>query len=124
MVFSMAVTVRSWKRDNGVASDALEIVEGFKAVAAAPLRLAGGGAELADAFEIGRAAAGATLRAAGGLGRRDAVFLQPRAALLAQPVGGPGRRELRVSSRSASMPRARSAASISIEISAVAGQPE
>src|SRR5665213_4571965 len=79
----------------------LEIIEGFAAALAAPQRLAGGRAEFGQHFCF----AGATLRArylllaeqraarVRRLRRRDAVFPEFAAAILAHPVGGPGRRQ-------------------------------
>ena len=57
-------------------SDALEIVKGFKAVAAAPLRLARGGAELADAFDMITAAMGTGIWSACGGRGGNAVFCE------------------------------------------------
>src|SRR5260370_29491502 len=78
-----------------------EIVERFAAAFAAPQRLAGGRAEFRQHLGV----LGAALRArhllhaeqraagAGGLRRRDAVRCELAAAVLAHPVGGPGRRQ-------------------------------
>src|SRR5687767_2957376 len=82
-------------------SMALEIIDRFAGALAAPQRLAGGRAELAEHLGIHGAALRARhlfdteQRAAGaaGLGRRDAVFPEFAAAVLAHPVGGPGRRQ-------------------------------
>src|SRR5574344_1732171 len=83
-------------------SDALEIVEWLQAGAAAVQRLAGGGAELADHFGVLAAALRAADRvrlaeqaalAAATRRRGDAVDAQALAALGADPVGGPGRRQ-------------------------------
>src|SRR5437868_1319326 len=79
----------------------LEIVERLAARLAAPQRLAGGRAEFGKHFGIGGAALRtghlllAEQRAArtGSLRRRDAVFAEFAAAVLAHPVGGPCRRQ-------------------------------
>src|SRR4051794_28898674 len=79
----------------------LEIIERFAARLATPQRLAGGRAEFGQQLGIPRTA----LRArhlllaeqraarAGSLRRRDAVLAELVAAVLAHPVGGPGRRQ-------------------------------
>src|SRR4051794_7325862 len=79
----------------------LEIVERLAAAFAAPQRLAGGRAEFGKHLGIVRTALRARhsllaeQRTAGacGLRRRDAVFPELAAAILAHPVGGPGRRQ-------------------------------
>src|SRR5882724_1055509 len=78
-----------------------EVVERFAAALAAPQRLAGGRAELRQHLGIPGAALRALdllyaeQRAAGarGLRRGDAVFPELPAAIVAHPVGGPGRRQ-------------------------------
>src|SRR5580693_9278276 len=73
-----------------------EMVEGLAAAAAAIERLAGCGAELADALDRDRSAAGAGNRRGDvdELGRRsDAVLAQTLASARAEPVGSPGRCE-------------------------------
>src|SRR5437763_10505905 len=79
----------------------LEIVERLAAALAAPQRLAGGRAEFGEPFGILRTASRtcdllhAEQRAARvrGQRRRNAVFPKLAAAVLAYPVGGPGRRQ-------------------------------
>src|SRR5215831_15848594 len=78
-----------------------EIIEGLAAAPAAPQRLAGGRTEFGQELGVVRAAlrtgdrlhteqrATRTCR----LRRRDAVLLELAAAVLAHPVGGPGRRQ-------------------------------
>src|ERR1700712_139185 len=82
-------------------SMALEIVEWLAAALAAPQRLAGGRTEFGEHFGI----VGAALRArhrlfaeqraasASGLRRRDAIRFQLATAIVAHPVGSPGRRQ-------------------------------
>src|ERR1700744_5105102 len=79
----------------------LEIIKGFAAALATPQRLAGGRAEFGQQFGISRTALRARdlllaeqrAAATSGLRRRNAVFAQLAAALVAHPVGGPGRRQ-------------------------------
>src|SRR3546814_17538493 len=72
----------------------LEEVERLQTGAAAPLRLAGRRAETAELFGVGRTALRTgDLTYQGGLGRGDAVGVELRTPLLADPVGGPGRRK-------------------------------
>src|ERR1700758_18793 len=85
----------------------LEIIEGFAAGLAAPQRLAGGRAEFGQQLGMVRTAlrAGYLLHAEQRAARacahrwRDAVLLQLAAAILAHPVGGPGRRQHGADSR-------------------------
>src|SRR3546814_19082225 len=71
-----------------------EEVERLQTGAAAPLRLAGRRAETAELFGVGRTALRTgDLTYPGGLGRGDAVGVELRPPLLADPVGGPGRRK-------------------------------
>src|SRR5260221_13716129 len=79
----------------------LEIIERFAAALAAPQRLAGGLSELGKHFGFFRAALRARhllfaeqrAAAASRLRRRDAVFPEFAAAIVAHPVRGPGRRQ-------------------------------
>src|SRR3546814_5812606 len=76
------------------ASMTFEEVERLQTGAAAPLRLAGRRAETAELFGVGRTALRTgDLTYPGGLGRGDAVGVELRPPLLADPVGGPGRRK-------------------------------
>src|SRR5665213_3274375 len=78
-----------------------KIIERLAATPAAPQRLAGGRAKFGQYFSIPRAALRAshlllTKKCAAPrsrLRRRDAVFPELLPALLAHPVGGPGRRQ-------------------------------
>ena len=97
-------------------SDALEIVKGFKTVAAAPLRLAGGRAELAQCVPDVAAAIGAAFWFAFlADGRGDAVFFQLRRAcpFRSSSQWSTGGTESAVSGSSFSIPRSRSAVSMS-----------
>src|SRR6185436_6337101 len=83
--------------------EALEVVEGLEARVAAIERLAGRGAEFAlarralgsaaRAGDRGIAAPEASHAAEGFRGRCDAIFPELAAALRAQPIARPGRRE-------------------------------
>src|SRR5438309_3862957 len=89
-----SATSRLWKLTLTSASMAFEQVERLRAVAAAPQRLARGGAEAADLLGLRGAALRAGGRAlAGGHGRGDAVGVELGAAFGRDPVGGPGGRE-------------------------------
>src|SRR5438270_8884943 len=82
-------------------SMALEIIERLATALAAPQRLAGSGAEFGKHFGIlGAALRTAHLKLAEQRAaraspprRRDAVFFQLSAAVVAHPVSGPGRRQ-------------------------------
>src|ERR1700723_2579843 len=79
----------------------LEIIKGFTAALATPQRLAGGRAEFGQQFGIFGAALRAShlllaeqrAAAASSLWRRNALVPGLAAAVVAHPVGGPGRRQ-------------------------------